>query len=140
MASNARAISAPNPIDQHVGVRIRMRRLHLDWSQKRLAIQLGMTFQQVQKYEQGTNRVAASTLYGMARALQVPIAYFFDGFAETSPDTDGETPVPAAMRELMTTREGIELADRFARLHSTAVRRQVVLLVQALVEEDPQSA
>src|ERR1700694_4083141 len=69
----------PNPIDIHVGSRVRMRRLMLGMSQTKLADALGLTFQQVQKYEKGTNRTGASRLYHMAHILQVPVAFFFEG-------------------------------------------------------------
>ena len=72
----------PNPIDLHVGARIRMRRRLLGVSQERLAEALGLTFQQVQKYERGANRVSASKLYEIARTLQTPVTYFFDGLAD----------------------------------------------------------
>src|SRR4029079_10891894 len=72
----------PNPVDLHVGARIRMRRKILGVSQERLADDLGLTFQQVQKYERGANRVSASKLYEIARSLQAPISYFFDGLAD----------------------------------------------------------
>jgi transcriptional regulator with XRE-family HTH domain len=71
----------PNPVDLHVGGRVRMRRKLLGMSQEHLADALGLTFQQVQKYERGANRVSASKLYDMAKTLQVPVAFFFDGLA-----------------------------------------------------------
>src|SRR5579884_660298 len=80
--SDADAERSPNPVDLHVGARIRMRRKSLGVSQERLADSLGLTFQQVQKYERGANRVSASKLYEIARALQTSVAYFFDGLAD----------------------------------------------------------
>src|SRR5580658_2657112 len=79
---------SPNPVDLHVGARIRMRRRMNGVSLERLADALGLTFQQVQKYERGANRVSASKLYEIAAALKTPVAYFFDGLASTS----GEAP------------------------------------------------
>jgi transcriptional regulator with XRE-family HTH domain len=70
---------APNPIDQHVGSRVRMRRLMLAMSQEKLGAALGLTFQQVQKYERGTNRIGASRLQQISQILQVPVAFFFEG-------------------------------------------------------------
>src|ERR1700760_1136603 len=78
----------PNPVDLHVGARIRMRRKLLGVSQQALAESLGLTFQQVQKYERGANRVSASKLYEIARALHVPVPYFFEGLADTGSDAD----------------------------------------------------
>src|SRR3954468_5429255 len=86
----------PNPVDLHVGARIRMRRKLLGVSQERLADQLGLTFQQVQKYERGANRVSASKLYEIARALQTSVAYFFEGLASTE---NGQTDAGAARPE-----------------------------------------
>ena len=70
---------APNPVDQHVGSRVRMRRMMLAMSQTNLGNALGLTFQQVQKYEKGTNRIGASRLQQISRTLQVPVAFFFEG-------------------------------------------------------------
>src|SRR5471030_2652213 len=77
---------APNPIDLHVGARIRLRRRMQGVSQEKLADALGLTFQQVQKYERGTNRVSASKLYEIATALRSPISYFFDGLVDPAGD------------------------------------------------------
>src|SRR5579862_5575580 len=81
--------NAPNPVDLHVGARIRMRRRLQGVSQEKLADALGLTFQQVQKYERGANRVSASKLYEIASALKSPVAYFFDGLADPS-GSEGE--------------------------------------------------
>jgi transcriptional regulator with XRE-family HTH domain len=134
---------APNPVDLHVGARIRMRRKLLGVSQERLAEQLGLTFQQVQKYERGANRVSASKLYEIARALQTSVAYFFDGLAET----DGGAAASGAleggaefMHELVMTPEGLELAALFPKLKRGRVRRRVLDLVKALAEDEEESA
>jgi len=87
----------PNPVDLHVGARIRLRRRMQGVSQEKLADALGLTFQQVQKYERGANRVSASKLYEIAAALKAPVAYFFDGLAD--PTTDSETSIGAASDE-----------------------------------------
>ncbi|HYD98516.1 MAG TPA: helix-turn-helix transcriptional regulator [Alphaproteobacteria bacterium] len=85
------AIGGPDPVDVHVGRRLRERRLSLGWSQSELGRALDLTFQQIQKYERGSNRVSASMLYKAATAMAVPVYYFFDGFAE-----DGQgAPAPA---------------------------------------------
>ena len=128
----------PNPVDLHVGARIRMRRKLLGVSQERLADQLGLTFQQVQKYERGANRVSASKLYEIAKALQTSVAYFFDGLADTIDATD--LGVGAENREfvhdLVMTPEGLELAALFPRLKRGRVRRRVLDLVKALAEDE----
>jgi len=96
------AKKAPNPIDKHVGSRVRMRRMMLSMSQEKLGDALGLTFQQVQKYEKGTNRVGASRLQQIAQILQVPVSFFFEG-APHSPGYSGgmsEAPSPAYVADL----------------------------------------
>lgn len=131
----------PNPVDLHVGARIRMRRKLLAVSQERLAEQLGLTFQQVQKYERGANRVSASKLYEIARALQTSVAYFFEGLADTQGGQAGISDGAAAfMHELVMTPEGLELAALFPKLKRGRIRRRVLDLVKALAEDEEESA
>ena len=131
----------PNPVDLHVGARIRMRRKLLGVSQERLAEQLGLTFQQVQKYERGANRVSASKLYEIARALQTSVAYFFDGLADTvEPGIPGEpSDGREFMHDLVMTPEGLELASLFHKLKRGRVRRRVLDLVKALAEDEDEA-
>jgi transcriptional regulator with XRE-family HTH domain len=133
---------APNPVDLHVGARIRMRRKLLAVSQERLAEQLGLTFQQVQKYERGANRVSASKLYEIARALQTSVAYFFEGLADTQGSANSGAVDGAAefMHELVMTPEGLELAALFPKLKRGRIRRRVLDLVKALAEDEEDSA
>src|ERR1700750_1950335 len=93
----AAAKKAPNPIDKHVGSRVRMRRMMLSMSQEKLGDALGLTFQQVQKYEKGTNRIGASRLQQISHILQVPVSFFFEGAPSPQGQTDGmrEAPSPA---------------------------------------------
>jgi transcriptional regulator with XRE-family HTH domain len=126
----------PNPVDLHVGARIRMRRKLLGVSQERLADQLGLTFQQVQKYERGANRVSASKLYEIARALQTSVAYFFDGLADTIDPSLDVIEGREFMHELVMTPEGLELASLFPKLKRGRVRRRVLDLVKALAEDE----
>jgi transcriptional regulator with XRE-family HTH domain len=129
---------APNPIDLHVGARIRMRRKILGVSQERLADDLGLTFQQVQKYERGANRVSASKLYEIARSLQAPISYFFDGLAD--PLAAAEQYAPAGddrfVHDFLMTSEGLELATIFPKIRRGRVRRKVLDLVRAMADEE----
>ncbi|MFN3512399.1 MAG: helix-turn-helix domain-containing protein [Phenylobacterium sp.] len=129
------ADAAPNPIDQHVGLRIRLRRKELGVSQERLAEAIGLTFQQVQKYERAANRVSASKLYDVARALETNVAYFFEGLDEL-----GEAAAPseqrAAAQAFLMTPEGLELAALFPQLRRPKIRRRILDLVRAMVEED----
>jgi len=137
MEQNADLDRGPNPVDLHVGARIRMRRKLLGVSQERLADQLGLTFQQVQKYERGANRVSASKLYEIAKALQTSVSYFFDGLADTAEGVNG-APLDGRefMHELVMTPEGMELAALFPKLKKGRVRRRVLELVKALAEDE----
>ncbi|MFI4974274.1 MAG: helix-turn-helix domain-containing protein [Caulobacterales bacterium] len=131
--------SGPNPVDLHVGARIRMRRRLRGVSQEKLADALGLTFQQIQKYERGANRVSASKLYEIASTLQTPVAYFFEGLADPT-DTDrangdrGPTAQQLVHTFLMTG-EGRELASLFPRLRRGRLRRRLLDLVRALIDE-----
>jgi transcriptional regulator with XRE-family HTH domain len=112
-----------------------MRRKLLGVSQERLAEQLHLTFQQVQKYERGANRVSASKLYEIARALEAPVSYFFDGLADTGSSASAE-PGGEYVHDLVMTPEGMELAAMFPRIRRGRVRRRVLDLVKALAEQD----
>ena len=128
---------APNPIDVHVGARIRMRRKFQKLSQQDVANALGLTFQQVQKYERGANRVSASKLFEIAIFLKVPVTYFFDGYGKH--DDEGEWIVSAseeAISNFLTTPEGIELARLFPLIKTAKQRRSVLSLVAALAEDN----
>jgi transcriptional regulator with XRE-family HTH domain len=124
---------AANAIDRKVGQRVRTRRLEIGMSQERLAELLGVTFQQVQKYEKGVNRMAASRLHDIAAALEMPIARFFEGLAgrasgvaESSKDY---------IDDALATPEGAQLMALFASIKNQKVRRRVVELVKALADE-----
>jgi transcriptional regulator with XRE-family HTH domain len=125
----------PHPVDRHVGLRIRMRRKELGISQERLAEALGLTFQQVQKYERAANRVSASKLWEIARALNTSVAYFYDGLAGSAEMEAAPAPNRSAHAFLLTP-EGVELATLFPRLPRARVRRRVVELIRALAELD----
>jgi transcriptional regulator with XRE-family HTH domain len=127
----------PNPVDLHVGARIRMRRKLLGISQEKLADGLGLTFQQVQKYERGANRVSASKLYEIARSLQSPVAYFFEGLADpTEGDTSAQTDHGQFVHDFLMTSEGLELAGLFPRINKSKVRRRVLDLVRSMADEE----
>ena len=113
-----------------------MRRKLLGVSQEKLADQLGLTFQQVQKYERGANRVSASKLYEIARALQTSVAYFFDGLADTVDPGLELAEGREFMNELVMTPEGLELASLFPKLKRGRVRLRVLDLVKALAEDE----
>lgn len=127
----------PNPIDLHVGARIRMRRKLLGISQEKLAEGLGLTFQQVQKYERGANRVSASKLYEIARSLQSSVAYFFEGLADpTEGETSAQTNQGQFVHDFLMTTEGLELAGLFPKINKPKVRRRVLDLVRSMADEE----
>ena len=128
----------PNPVDVHVGGRIRMRRRVLGLSQEALADALELTFQQVQKYERGGNRVSASKLFAIAHVFQVPVNYFFEGLpmpGRAKGESASVLEVEDAIRAFMATTEGLELAQRFPRIPKGRLRRRVLELVRALADE-----
>lgn len=128
----------PNPIDVHVGLRIRLRRKEMGVSQEKLAEAIGLTFQQVQKYERAANRVSASKLYEMARALETSTTYFFEGLADAATLAPGEPAGGQAhMQAFLLTPEGVELASAFPKIPQPKVRRRILDLVRAMTEEEP---
>jgi transcriptional regulator with XRE-family HTH domain len=126
---------SPNPVDLHVGARVRMRRKLLGVSQEKLADALGLTFQQVQKYERGTNRISASKLFEIGRFLQAPVSYFFEGVGPSSPETLTDHPSEQSMHEFLMTPEGVELASLLPKL-AAKYRRRVLELVRTLAEDE----
>jgi transcriptional regulator with XRE-family HTH domain len=124
-----------NPVDLHVGTRVRFRRKSLGLSQEALGNALGLTFQQVQKYERGANRISASKLHETARFLKVPVAYFFDNFGLSENDVPFvESVTEQAIHAFLATGEGVELAEAFPRIRSAQRRRKLLELVKALGE------
>jgi len=127
-------IKAPNPIDKHVGARVRMRRLILGMSQGKLGDALDVTFQQVQKYEKGANRIGASRLQQLARVLDVPPAYFF----EDAPSGEERAPGFAEDEghnhfvDFLSTSEGLQLNRAFAAIRDVKVRKKILDLVVSL--------
>jgi transcriptional regulator with XRE-family HTH domain len=126
---------APNPIDKHVGSRVRMRRMMLGMSQEKLGERLGLTFQQVQKYEKGTNRIGASRLQQIGTILSVPVAFFFEGAPSGEPLPEGgfaDSGGPSYVADFLSTSEGLSLNQAFIRIKDPKVRRKVVDLVNAI--------
>jgi transcriptional regulator with XRE-family HTH domain len=135
-----RGTRRPNPVDVHVGNRVRLQRMLMGISQEKLGERLGLTFQQVQKYEKGINRIGASRLFELSRVLGVPVQFFYDdaplgapaqaatpGFAERSSDSH--------VFEFLSSREGLELNRAFSRITDPKVRRSVLDLVRSLAGE-----
>jgi transcriptional regulator with XRE-family HTH domain len=123
-----------NPTDKHVGSRVRMRRLMLQMSQSDLADRLGITFQQVQKYEKGANRVSASRLQGISQILQVPIPFFFEGAPRIAGQSrqSGVAPSPAYVSEFLATSDGLKLIGAFMQIGDAALRRSLVRFVEQM--------
>lgn len=124
---------AANAIDKKIGQRVRSRRLEIGMSQERLAELLGVTFQQVQKYEKGVNRIAASRLFDIAASLEMPAARFFEGLTSRASGV-AESRQDFA-DDALATPEGAQLMALFSAIKSPKVRRRVVELVKALVDE-----
>ncbi len=135
-----RSSRRPNPVDIHVGSRVRLRRMMLGMSQEKLGERLGLTFQQVQKYEKGINRIGASRLFDLAQVLAVPVQFFYEeapvseakstpGFAEQSSESH--------IVEFLNSREGLDLNKSFVRIADARVRRSIVELVRSLAGEKP---
>lgn len=132
----------PNPVDTHVGSRVRLRRMLLGMSQERLGESMGLTFQQVQKYEKGVNRIGASRLFQISKILDVPVQFFFEeaphadaGPARGMAEADSET----FILEFLNSREGLELNRAFVKIANSKVRKSVVDLVRALSASESSS-
>ena len=127
------SLRKPSPVDAHVGARIRLRRKLLGLSQQDLAHRLGLTFQQVQKYERGVNRVSASKLYQTAQVLQASVTHFFEGL-DGQGDAEHTPANESAVTAFLMTTEGLELASLFPRIPKGRMRHQVLELVRTLAE------
>jgi len=129
---------SPNPIDRHVGSRVRMRRMLIGMSQEKLGEALGLTFQQVQKYEKGTNRIGASRLHRIANVLWVPIEFFYEGAPHGNTVTGGfaEASSSAYVSDFLSTAEGIQLIKAFLAIKDPKIRRKIVELMKALAGEE----
>src|SRR5215470_17967740 len=138
---DARGSRRPNPIDVHVGGRVRFRRMLLGMSQEKLGEKLGLTFQQIQKYEKGINRIGASRLFDLAQVLGVSVQFFY----EEAPTgevprfvTDGfaERPAESSIVEFLRSRDGLELNKAFVRIADVRARRAIVELVRSLAHDE----
>ena len=130
------AKKSPNPTDRYVGSRVRMRRMMLGMSQEKLGDALGLTFQQVQKYEKGTNRIGASRLQHIAHIFQVPVSFFFEGAPSVpgyhAPPGMSEAPSPTYVSEFLATSDGLSLTKAFMRIKDAKLRRRIVDLVEEI--------
>jgi transcriptional regulator with XRE-family HTH domain len=135
MKKNAFPVRKPNDVDAHVGSRLRQRRMLLGISQEQLAEMLGLTFQQVQKYERGTNRVSASRLFQLARALDTPITWFFDEMESDRGAEREKTASELQDGDPMSRRETLELVRVYSRIDDRKVRKKLYEMAKALAEE-----
>lgn len=128
----------PNPVDKYVGSRVRMRRLMLGMSQEKLGEALGLTFQQIQKYEKGTNRIGASRVQQISEVLQVPVSFLFEGGPNSAPEIDGmaEAHSPAYVADFLATSEGLALTRAFTRIPDAKLRRSIVDLVEQIAARE----
>ena len=125
----------PNPVDIHVGKRVRMRRTLMGMSQTKLGDALGLTFQQVQKYENGSNRIGASRLYQISQILAVPVSYFFEEMDQLTAVANENAPAtgePLPRGDLVAKRETLELVRAYYRIVSPRVRRGIVDMIRAI--------
>jgi transcriptional regulator with XRE-family HTH domain len=131
---NPMGTKRPNPIDIYVGNRVRMRRLMLGMSQTKLGNALGLTFQQVQKYEKGTNRMGASRLQHIAQVLRVPISFFFEGAPSLSAPSKGTAAAPSTsyISEFFAKSDGLILSKSFMQIKDAKLRRCIVNLVERI--------
>lgn len=132
-------VKKPNPIDIHVGSRVRLRRTMLGKSQEKLGNALGITFQQIQKYEKGANRIGASRLQQIANVLTVPVAFFFEDAPSGTQSTTGmaEENSTTYVVDFLSSSEGLQLNRAFVKISDPKVRRKIVDLVKSLAEDDP---
>ena len=121
----------PNPVDRHVGSRVRMRRIMLGMSQERLGEGLGLTFQQIQKYEKGTNRIGASRIQQISEILQVPVSFLFEGSPGISVSFS-EAPSPTYVADFLATSEGLALIRAFTLIPDIKLRRAIVDMVELI--------
>jgi transcriptional regulator with XRE-family HTH domain len=124
----------PNPVDRHVGSRVRMRRIMLGMSQEKLGEGLGLTFQQIQKYEKGTNRIGASRIQQISEILQVPVSFLFEGSPGSSADAQNfdDAPSPTYVADFLATSEGLALIRAFTLIPNIKLRRAIVDMVELI--------
>jgi transcriptional regulator with XRE-family HTH domain len=132
-------VGAPNPVDVHVGSRVRLRRTLLGLSQEKLGEAVGLTFQQIQKYERGANRIGASRLFEFSRILDVPVSFFFDDMSEKVKGRDvgvsfglADQPVGALEPDPLTRRETLELVRAYYRISDPTIRKRLFELTKSL--------
>jgi transcriptional regulator with XRE-family HTH domain len=124
--------NVPNPTDRHVGSRVRMRRMMVGMSQEKLGDALGLTFQQIQKYEKGTNRMGASRLHQIAKVLKVPISYLFEGGPDSQAVTGTVKIDQDFVSQFLSARESIALMRAFVQIDDPKIRRSIVAMIESV--------
>ena len=137
-AEDDEASGKPNPIDIHVGGRVRLRRTLLGMSQEKLGEAIGLTFQQVQKYERGANRIGSSRLFDLARVLDVPVSYFFEDMSPSRIKGLGEAKAGPIEPDPMVKRETLELVRAYYRIGDPAIRKRLFELTKSLANATEQ--
>lgn len=126
--------AGPHPVDVHVGLRLRLRRKALGFSQEQLAEAIGLTFQQIQKYKRGANRISASKLYEFCRILEAPVSYFFNGLALHEPGKADAYAYRSITEALLAEPDGMRMARAFLEIHRRDLKRRLADLAHALVQ------
>jgi transcriptional regulator with XRE-family HTH domain len=132
-------VNPPNPVDIYIGRRVRMRRIEMNMSREFLGEQIGLTFQQIQKYEKGTNRIGATRIQEIGKVLEVPASFFFDG-APGGWEGESSSQTSSALLELLGTREGQILINSFVRITDAEIRRSFICLIEkaaTLIDSKP---
>ena len=131
------ATKVSDPVDKYVGSQVRMRRLMLDMGQEALANELGISFQQVQKYEKGSNRVGASRLQAISNILQVPVSFFFEGAPQTMVGKMKRADAPSTtyVSDFLASSDGVKLAKAFTQIGDAKLRRSLVSLVEEIADD-----
>ena len=134
-----RGSDTPHPVDVHVGQRVKLRRTLMGMTQGKLGESIGLTFQQIQKYEKGVNRIGASRVYEMAQLLSVPVQFFYDGVGgdgAAAPQGFAEGDAPHPVMELVSSPEGVQLCRYFAAIRDPQVKKRVLDLVKSIAETE----
>ena len=128
---------SPHSVDKHVGSRVRLKRSMMGLSQEKLATQLGITFQQVQKYEKGTNRIGASRMFEICQILQIPVGFLFQGMQTSDNSNSGmaENDSPDYVTDFLASSEGIQLNKSFMNIPDPLVRKRIIDLLKTLEDK-----
>lgn len=132
--------NGPHPIDVHVGARVKLRRMILGMSQETLGKALGLTFQQIQKYEKGVNRIGASRIFELSNLLDVPIQYFYNDYGDTIGGERGAAAAGDMFMNLVNSPEGVQLCRSFSEINDPQVKKRVLDLVKSIAETEREKA